>query len=112
MANFDAFRSDYELIGDGLKHVKPGYGLKVHLELISSMLERYLAGRKDRPKEGTLEWKRMRVELVRMIADSFGVRYRPTPDGNPDPDPDLRIEPSGVIFYRPKRLNGAGLLAR
>jgi hypothetical protein len=96
---FEAFKDGYSLIAQALHQAGPGQGVKIHMELIESMLDRWLAGKKT----GTLDRvqrRLMRVEFVKLLADQLEAQYIPTDDGNLDPDPDLYVEPSGLIFAR------------
>lgn len=97
---FSMFRDGYELIAEGLSQAKPGMGIKVHMELIESMLDRWLTAKRETPVN-RVERRVLRLKLLGMIADRLRCQCRPTSDGNMDPDPDLYVEPSGVIFYRP-----------
>jgi hypothetical protein len=97
--DFEAFRDGYELIAQALHQAGPGQGVKIHMELIEAMLDRWLAGK----KLGTLDRvqrRLMRVEFANLLAHKLQAQYIPTDDGNLDQDADLYVEPSGLIFAR------------
>lgn len=98
-ADFEAFRDGYELIAQALHQAAPGTGVKIHMELIESMMDRWLAGKKT-PSMDRVQRRLLRVEFVKLLADRLGAQFIPTDDGNNDPDPDLYVEPTGVIFAR------------
>lgn len=97
--DFEAFRDGYEMIAQALHQAGVGHGVKIHMELIESMLDRWLAG-KNTGRLDRVQRRLMRVEFVKLLADKLGAQYIPTDDGNLDKDPDLYVEPSGLIFAR------------
>ncbi len=94
---FHDFRDGYELIAQALHQAAPGQGVKIHMEMIESMLDRWLAGQKM-GKLDRVQRRLVRVDFVKMLAHRLGAQFIPTEDGNLDPDPDLYVEPSGLIF--------------
>lgn len=98
-ADFDDFRDAFEMIAQALSQARPGSGVKVHMALIETMLDRWKSAKRI-GKIDRVQARLMRVAFVRLLADRLGAQFIPTDDGNMDPDPDLYVEPSGVIFAR------------